>query len=173
MDTNLSIAVILSSLEAQIAQQREQEALHAEREAFHRERRAGHAAELERLLQTFETFRASAASAADLAARHLATAAPEPAPAPEPADDLPPGRRVSINLMVARVIEGKGAQEPFGPRAIAEEVNRRFAGRLQQAVDMRQVSVSLRWFAGNRSIFRLEKGRPHWESKYVRQLPPE
>ncbi len=38
---------------------------------------------------------------------------------------------------------------------------------------MRQVSVSLRWLAGTGRIFRLEKGRPHWESKYVRQLPPE
>lgn len=167
MDTNLSVAAILASLAAQIAQQREQEAFHAEREAFHRERRAGHAAELERLVQSLEAFQASAASAADLAVRYV------PAVAPNPDDDLQPGRKVSINKAVIKVIEGKEAHAPFGPREITEEVNQRFSARLRKTVEMPQVSVSLRWLAGTGRIARLAKGRPHWESKYVRQLPPK
>ena len=46
MEPHLTLASIQSSLEAQIAHHREQEAIHAEREAFHRDRRAEHAAEL-------------------------------------------------------------------------------------------------------------------------------
>jgi hypothetical protein len=64
METVLSVAAILSSLETQIAEQRAQETFHAEREAFHRGSRERHAAELERLVQHFEAFKASAASAA-------------------------------------------------------------------------------------------------------------
>ena len=72
-----------------------------------------------------------------------------------------------------QVVEGRGPGQPFGPREIAAEVNRRFAGRLKsaQAVDERQVSVSLRWLAAGRRIFRIEEGRPHREAKYVRQRP--
>ncbi len=164
METILSVAAILSSLEAQIAEQREQEAFHAEREAFHRGSRERHAAELERLVQHFEAFKASAASAAELAGRR-------PAAPPPPDDSLPPGRKVSINKLVVKVIEGKGAQEPFGPREIAEEINRRFGGKLKKQVEVPQVSVSLRWLASTQRVFRLEKGRPHSGSQYVRQLP--
>ena len=166
METTLSVAAILSSLEAQIAEQREQEAFHAERETFHRGLRERHVAELERLVQHFEAFKASAASAAELAVRR--PAAPPP---PPPDDSLPPGRKVSINKLVVKVIEGKGLQEPFGPREIAEEINRRFGGKLKKLIDVPQVSVSLRWLASTRRVFRLKKGRPHSGSQYVRQLP--
>jgi hypothetical protein len=172
MDTNLSLAAILSSLEAQIAHHREQEALHAGREAFHRDRRTEHAAELEQLVRHLEGFTASAASAAELAAR-LVPAPPAPPPF-RPADELPPGTRISINLAVAKVIEGREAEEPFGPLDIAEEVSRHFAGRMKGVkggIDLRQASVALRWLADNGRIFRLSRGRPHQESKYVRQLP--
>jgi hypothetical protein len=164
MDTRLSLASILSSLEAQVAHHREQESLHAEREAFHRGRRAEHAAELEQLVGHLETFQASAAGAVQLAAR-----LPMAAPLPGDVDDLPIGRKVSINKLVARVVEDRAAEEPFGPRAITEEVNRRFAARLRAPLDMRQVSVALRWLVAGGRIVQQEKGRPHWESKYVRR----
>jgi hypothetical protein len=163
MDTRLSLASILSSLEAQIAHHRQQETLHAEHEAFHRERRAEHAAELEQLVRHLETFRASAAGAADLAVRH-----PLAAPPPGNADDLPIGRKVSNTQLVARVVEDRSPGEPFGPRVITEEVNRRFAARLRTPLGMRQVSVALRWLVANGRIVQQEKGRPHWESKYMR-----
>ena len=69
MDTNLSLAAIVTSLETQIAHHREQEAFHAGREAHHQERRAAHAAELEQLVRHLATFQASAADAAGLAFR--------------------------------------------------------------------------------------------------------
>jgi hypothetical protein len=163
MDTRLSLASILSSLEAQIAHHRQQEALHAEHEAFHRERRAEHAAEFEQLVRHLETFKASAAGAAELAVRH-----PIAAPSSGDVDDLPIGRKVSINKLVARVVEDRSPGEPFGPRVITEEVNRRFAARLKTPLDMRQVSVALRWLVADGRIVQHEKGRPHWESKYVR-----
>jgi hypothetical protein len=136
--------------------------------------RAAHAAELEQLVRHLESFQASAASAAGLAFRPLSATAVSIAE-PAGADDLPPGRRISINAAVVRVLERKGPREPFGARAVAEEVNRRFAGRLKstKTVDERQVSVSLRWLASSRRIFRIERGRPHWEAKYVREAAPE
>ena len=164
MDTRLSLASILSSLEDQVAHHRQQEALHAEREAFHRERRAEHAAELEQLVRHLETFKASAAGAVELAAR-----LPIGAPPAGDADDLPIDRKVSINRLVARVIEDRSPAEPFGPRVITEEVNRRFAARLRTPLDMRQVSVALRWLVADGRIVQHEKGRPHQESKYVRR----
>jgi hypothetical protein len=164
MDTRLSLASILSSLEAQIAHHREQESLHAEREAFHRGRRAEHAAELEQLVRHLETFKASAAGAVELAAR-----LPIAAPNLRDVDDLPIDRKPSINRLVARVVEDRAPEVPFGPRAITEEVNRRFAARLKAPLDMRQVSVSLRWLVADGRIVQQEKGRPHSESKYVRR----
>jgi hypothetical protein len=162
MATILSVAGILSSLEAQIAEQREQEAFHAEREAFHRGLRERHATELERLVHHFEVFQAAEASAAELAVQLD--------PAPAPVDDLPP-RTLSTNKLVARVVQDQGPEEPFALRSIHAEVNRRFAARLKQPLSGRQVSVSLRWLAATGRIVRLEKGRPHSSSRYVRLSP--
>jgi hypothetical protein len=161
----LSVAAILSSLEEQIAEQREQETFHAEREAFHRGQRDQHAARLERLVHHSEVFQAAEASAAELAVRL------DPGPAP-PVDDLPP-RTLSTNKLVARVVQDMAAEEPFDLRSIHAEVNRRFAARLKKPLDARQVSVSLRWLAATGRIVRLEKGRPHSASKYVRRLSSE
>ena len=50
MDPRLSLASVLSSLEAQIGHHREQESLHAERGAFHNWQWTEHTAELEPLV---------------------------------------------------------------------------------------------------------------------------
>jgi hypothetical protein len=171
MDTHLSLESILSSLEAQIAHHREQAALHAEREEIHRDRKAEHEAELEQLVQNFEAFKASAASAVELASR-LPLTPPVPSAPPPPVDDLPPVT-LSFNKLVARVVADRAAGEPFGPRVIGEEVNRRFARRLKKPLDLRQVSVSLRWLVADGRIRKLETGRPHHESRYVRPAAPE
>src|SRR4051794_3741471 len=110
MNTALPLASILSSLQTQIAQHREQEAFHAEREAFHRERRGGHAGGAGPMVRGFESLKASVENAARLASR-----IPMPAP-PPPHDDLPVDRKLSTSYLVTRVIEGKGPQEPFGPK---------------------------------------------------------
>ena len=161
MEEHLSLATILASLQAQIARHREREAFHAEQEAFHRERRAEHATELAQLETSFESLRTSAENAAKLAARL-------PLELPPPPDDLPVGRKVSINHLVARVIERKAPQETFGPLEIATEINRRFAGRLGRTVDARQVSVTLRWMAATGRIVRTGKGIGRRSSRYSR-----
>src|ERR1700709_1159281 len=101
--------------------------------------------------------------------RHRAPRLAIAAPPPGAAAPLPIGRKVSINRLVARVIEDRSPEEPFGPRVITEEVNRRFAARLKTPLDMRQVSMALRWLVAGGRIVQHEKGRPHWESKYVRR----
>ena len=79
--------------------------------------------------------------------------------------------RFSINTAVFQVVSGKAPHEPFGPRAVTAEVNRRFQEPLGRAVDERQVSVALRWLAANGYAVLLEKGRPHREARYARTLP--
>jgi hypothetical protein len=166
MDTQLSLESILTSLEAQIAHHREQAALHAEREEIHRNRKAEHEAELDQLAQSFAAFKATAASAVELASR-LPLTPPVPSAPPLAVDDLPPVS-LSFNKLVARVVADRAPDQPFGPRVIGEEVNRRFAARLKKPLDLRQVSVSLRWLVTDGQIRKLETGRPHHESRYVR-----
>jgi hypothetical protein len=172
MSVHLSLAEILSSLAERIAHHREQEVIHAEREAYHREQRAGHLAELARLEPHFESLRNSAPIAESLTAGGAGAAATVPAPAaPPPSDELPANRKASINAAVRKVIEGLSPDEPFGPRQVTDEVNRRFAAKLGRTVEMAHVSVSLRWLARTGRIFRLQGGRPHQESKYARRRP--
>ncbi len=161
MITNLSLPDLLSSLQIQIARHREQEAFHAERETFHREQRAEHAAELDQLLKSFEALQASVASATPLAAR--LPIAPSPL-----SDDLPVGRKLSTNYLVARAVETQAPGETFGPGEITAEINRRFAPRLGRKVDIRQVSVSLRWMADTGRIARVNPGHQRKQSRYAR-----
>ena len=165
MDSNLPLGQILAGLEARIASLREREAHHAEREALHREQRAAYGAELAKVSERFEALRSSAEAVAE-----LGILPPSP-PEPRETDDLPPGRKPSINLAVQKVISGLPPARPFGPREVMEEVNRRYSGRLGGPVDMRKVSVSLRWLADTGRIHRAFRGRPHKESKYVRERP--
>lgn len=172
MDSNLPLGRILAELEQQIALLREREAHHAgreahhaEREAFHREQRAVYGERLARVSRHFEALRENAAAVAE-----IELLSPEAPPA-QPVDDLPAGKKPSINQAVQRVISGLPPDRPFGPREIMEEVNRRYAGRLGGPVDMRKVSVSLRWLAGTGRIHKAWRGRPHKESKYLRQRP--
>jgi hypothetical protein len=165
MVSSLSLGQILAGLEARIASLREREAHHAEREAFHQEQRAAYGAELAKITERFEALRSSAAAVAELGI--LPPAPPEPVET----DDLPAGRKVSINLAVRKVVSGLPPDQPFGPREVMQEVNRRYAERLGGPVDMRKVSVSLRWLADTGHIHRAYRGRPHKESKYLRQRP--
>ncbi|HEX4496628.1 MAG TPA: hypothetical protein VIE43_13230 [Thermoanaerobaculia bacterium] len=161
MANPLSLPDLLASLQTQIARHREQEAFHAEREAFHRELRAEHAAELDPLVKSFEALQASVANAAHLAAR--LSIAPPP-----PSDDLPVGRKISTNYLVGRAVQTKTPGEAFGPGEITAEINRRFAPRLGRKVDIRQVSVSLRWMADTGRISRVSPGHQRKQSRYAR-----
>src|SRR4051794_33972195 len=102
MSTSLSVAEILSKLEARIAHHEQQMAYHKQQEAHHREQSAAHAAELEKVRQHFESFKAAALPAADLAgADGVSVSAQEEEP-----EDLREfiGKRIMTSKLIARVI---------------------------------------------------------------------
>src|SRR5215217_2921220 len=78
MSTSFSVAEILARLEARIAHHEQQMGFHQQQEVHHREQSAAHGAELETVRQHFESFKAAALPAADLAGVLVA-----PAPAGE------------------------------------------------------------------------------------------
>ena len=78
-------------------------------------------------------------------------------------------RKLSTSYLATRVIEGKGPHEPFGPKDVAAEINRRFAARLRRTVNVRQVSMALRWMVDTGRIVRTEKGHQRRQSMYTRE----
>ena len=140
MSTSLSVAEILSTLEKRIEHHREQAAFHAEQEAHHREQSALHLAEMEKVSQHFEAFKATALPAADLARQAGASS-----PAVEEADDLRDfvGKKLHVSKLVMRTVER--LQDPtFGAARVAAEINQRYSDRLRRPVDNREVSTTLR-----------------------------
>ena len=81
MSSDLSIAQVLTDLEAQVKQLEDQEAFHAQQEVFHREQRALRASELARIRERYETFKAAAAAAGEVVRRVKVEGADESAPA--------------------------------------------------------------------------------------------
>jgi hypothetical protein len=162
--TNLSIAGLIGSLEAQAAEHERQEAYHAEQEALHRERRSAHAVELEQVRRHLEALRAAVA-ALDQAANRPAPAVPS-----EDDEDLGPASRPRVARMVEKVVESKRPGERFGCEALTVEVNRRFGDRLGKRIEEPQVSVVLRRLAQKKRIDLVRRGRPHQEALYT--LPP-
>ena len=128
MSSKLSVEDVLANLEERATFHREQEALHAQQETHHRDQRALHAAELEKVLQSLETFRTAASTAVDLAqtvTRKTVPATEEPR--------LPPPGRLMAGRLVRMVAESPDLAEPFVPATVAAEVNRRFASQLEEA----------------------------------------
>lgn len=142
MSTSLSVAEILAKLEARITHHEQQMAFHQQQEAHHRERSTAHAAELEKVRQHFESFKAAALPAADLAGISVA---PEPGKEAEP-EDLREfvGKRIMTSKLIARVVDSLGEGQAFGAAWVAQETNRRFHSLLKRPVDARTVSTVLR-----------------------------
>jgi hypothetical protein len=152
MSSKLSVEDVLTNLEERAAFHREQEGLHAQQEAHHRDQRALHAAELEKVLQSLETFRTAASSAVDLAQ----PVARKTVPAEEP--ELPPPGRLMAGRLVRRVAESPGLAEPFVPATVAAEVNRRFASQLEKPVSSRAASDILRRMLAEGTLKLVRKG---------------
>jgi hypothetical protein len=162
MAAERSIEAILALVDAQIAHDREKEAFHAQQEVFHREQRALFAAELEKLTAVRESLQTAADTALDLVRRGAAL------PPPKPSPDI--GRRKpSLTKMVTRVIEIRPAGEPFGPNAIAREINRHYGERLRRPVYTKVVSIVLRRMATDGRIRSVRPGKPHQEALYARK----
>jgi hypothetical protein len=163
MSKTLSVAQMLANLEARIAFYQERRAFHAEQEAHHREQLALHDAELQKTRERFEAFKAAAEAASDLAAP---VAVPEMDAAAEEISYF--GNRPMVSRLVARVVESQPAGEPFGARAIAMEVNRRYREVLKKPVNPGTVSVALRRLEASGRIRQIRPGKALHEALYVR-----
>ena len=164
MSAKLSIEEVLANLEQRVVFLREQEALHAQQEAHHREQRAAYAAELATVQQSLEAFRTAATTAVGLA---RPVAAP-PVPAVVEEEELPPPGRLRVSQLIRRVVGSPSLQEPFGPKAVAEEFNRRYARRLGQDIGPRTASDVLRRMRAEGEIRLAQKGKAVREALYTR-----
>ncbi len=153
---------ILTRLETELAQRREQMELHTREEAHHRAERERLTQEMEDLARTVEAFRASYGSAVKLVG---------PGPRPQEDADADAGDHRTLTRLVTRVISGKEAGERFGPVELTREVNRRFSESLRKPVEMRQVSDVLRRMARAGRVHQVRRGRPHHEALYVQERP--
>jgi hypothetical protein len=168
MSTAYSVAEILARLEARIAHHEQQVVFHQQQEVHHREQSAVHGAELEKVRRHFESFKAAALPAADLAGVLVA-----PAPAGEEApEDLSEfaGKRLEVSKLIARVVRGLGEGETFGAARVAEETNRRYRHTLKRPVDGRKVSVVLRRLRDAGELHQVQSGGAAHEALYSKTV---
>lgn len=162
MSKSLSVEQMLTHLEARIASLRERRAFHAEQEAYHRDQLALHDAELQKVLERFEAFKAAAEAAAEVAL--------PPAPAAPPEEPIPTfGNRPMVSRLVTRVVESWPEGEELGAKAVATEVNRRYQEALKKPVTPGMVSVTLRRLRNARRIQQVRPGKALFEAVYVRE----
>lgn len=167
MNAKLSVEDVMALLEQRAVYHREQEALHAQQEAHHREQRALHVAELEKVTQSLETFRATAPVAVDLA-RELTALTGARAAAGEEAQVPPPGR-LMVSQMLRQVAESPSLPEPFNADAVAAEANRRFAGHLRRSISPRTASDVLRRMLAEGRLHLARKGKAFTQAQYRRR----
>ncbi|HEX3527153.1 MAG TPA: hypothetical protein VH988_08810 [Thermoanaerobaculia bacterium] len=161
MRQEMSVAKLLTELEALVAHHEKQEAHHGEREVYHHEQRAVHAAELQTARERLEAYRAAAEAAGEFVARF------QP-PSPPMVDDLRPGEPVLVSRLAARVAATKGPTETFTGASIAREVNQRYGKRLRKPAQARTVATALRRMAAAGRLHQVEEGRAHHEATYSR-----
>jgi hypothetical protein len=166
MNTDVSIAQVLSELQAQLAHHESQEALHAQQEVFHREQRALHAEGLVRVRERYETFKAGVTAAGEIFAELPPLAPPVPPPVESDPDE---GRRPTVAKLVLRLVSGKTVDETFTPSSVAEELNRRFAAKMRRSFDSRGVSVYLRRLLAEGDLRLVRKGGAAHEAAYARR----
>jgi hypothetical protein len=164
MSSKLSVEEVLGNLEKRAAFHRDQEAFHGQQEAHHREQRSLHAVELEKVLQSLESFRTVAAAAVDLAQ-------PVPVKHTPKEEKLPPPGRKMVGQLLRLIVQNPSFAEPFGPAAVVAEANRRFADRLPKPVEHRMVSNVLRRMVKEGLLQVSREGKAHIEALYVRRPP--
>jgi hypothetical protein len=166
MSTAYSVAQVLEKLEKRIAFHREQADHHAQREIHHREQNAHHLAELKRVTEHFEAFKATALTAAELAAE----AAVPPLPVQQPVDDDRDlvGKEIQASKLVARVVDRMPEDATFGAKQVAAETNRRYRDKLSRRLDARDVSVTLRRLRDAGRLREVREGRSNYEALYTK-----
>jgi DNA-binding transcriptional ArsR family regulator len=164
MSTHLSVGEIFRKLEERMKLHQEQADFHARQEAHHREQGAFHTAELQKITERFEAFKASALVAAELAQETSAV------PGPVEEEDLRDlvGKRLRMSKLVGRVVDRMREGETFGAKRVAEEINRRYGAHLRRPMGARAVSVTLRRLRDAGSIRAVRDGKAALESIYVR-----
>jgi|1185.fasta_scaffold213482_2 hypothetical protein len=175
MGAKLSVEEVVGNLERRVGFHREQEAFHAQQVVFHtqqeehhREQQAVHAAELQKVLQSLEAFRAAAGTAVDLAQALPPAAQPQPAAASDE-PRLPPRNRKRVGRLIKLATESPGLPELFGPTDVAAETNRRFAGHLREPVGPRMASDVLRRMLAEGKLQLVREGKPFQEALYRRR----
>lgn len=164
MALHLSLSEILANLEKRVESLRGEVELHARQEEHHREQRSRLEAELRKAMEHLASFRAAAATAEEL---DLPAPAPPP---PPPEEDL--GPRPTLAKMVARVVAGRPEGERFGPRSVAQEVNRRFRKELRRPLEPPDASVVLRRLSAAGRIHQVREGKANHEALYVKGARP-
>jgi hypothetical protein len=170
MSTALSVAEILAKLEQRIAHHQQQADFHAQQEIHHREQNAFHLAELKKVIDHFEAFKATALPAAELAGEGAAP----PQPVKEEVEDDREfiGKRILVSRLVARVAEHMAEGVTFGARQVAVEINRRYKDKLGRSVDARAVSVTLRRLQAAGRLRLVREGRSNHEALYTKPSRP-
>jgi hypothetical protein len=163
MSSKLSVEEVLANLEQRATFHRDQEVFHAQQVVDHQEQRAFHAAELAKVQQSLEAFRAVAPSAME-----LATPAPTRSAPGIPQVEMPPQGRLMVSRLLWRIALSPALAEPFGPTSLAAEANRGFSGRLPRPVGQRAASDVLRRMLAAGEIELARDGKAFHEALYVR-----
>ncbi len=160
MEGKLSIAEMLTRLEAQITLHRDKQAHHAEQKSYHEAEEARHSAELARLSQHYAAFKAAAAE--------IEAVLPlDPAPGKTgktPALDTDLGRKPKKSKALGRVVTAWPAGVPFGASEVVASVNQRFAGKL--SLTPRDAASYLRRRALRGTLEIVREGKPFHETLY-------
>ncbi len=167
MSAKLSVEDVLSTLEARAVFLRDREAFHAQHEQHHREQRTLHAAELAKVQESLNSFRAAAPTALELA-RQVIGPSEESATVPDSREDVAASGRTPESRRIRRIVKTWDPQEPFGPTAVAGEVNRRYRGQLKRPVDRRAASNVLRRMHAEGKLHLVRPGKAFHEALYRR-----
>jgi hypothetical protein len=163
MSSKLSAKEVLANLERHATFHREKEAFHAEQEALHHAQREFHASELAKVQQSLEAFQAA------VPAMELASPARVGSAGTVSKATLPPKDRLMVGRLVRQTALSPTLAEPFGPAAVAAEVNRAFSDHLDRPVGGRTVSDVLRRMLADGELQVARKGTARHEAMYVRR----
>jgi hypothetical protein len=168
MSTAFSVAEILARLEARIAHHEQQMGFHQQQEVHHREQSAEHGAELETVRRHFESFKAAALPAADLAGVPVVAPALAGEEKPEDLREFV-GKRILVSKLIVRAIDRLGDDATFGANWVAAETNRRYHDKLKKPVDARKVSVVLRRLRDAGGLHQVKSGGAAHEALYSKR----
>lgn len=164
MRSKLSVEDVLANLEERLSFHRAQEALHAQQETLHQKQRAFHAAEVAKVQQNLDAFRAVVPSVMELAAPARIRSGNA-----MPQVEMPPDGRLMVSRLLRQIALSPALAEPFGPTVLAAEANRAFSDRLPRPIGRRTASDVLRRMLAAGEIQLSRDGKAFHEALYVRR----